>query len=84
MEVTEVIGRWTGRSLCLTGRVRSVFNICACFGFLIERGGASGRSRPDASGQSGSLLDFNRTLALWRPVSSAARPVAVLLCAAQA
>jgi hypothetical protein len=66
-----VTKRWTGRGLCLTGHVRSVFNICACFGFLI------GRSRSDASGRSGSLLDLNQTLALWRPVSSTARPVDV-------
>jgi hypothetical protein len=54
------------------------------FLFLIGRGGASGHCRPDAFGRSGSLLDSNRTLALWRPVSSAARPVAVSLYAAQA
>jgi hypothetical protein len=83
-EVTEVTGCWTGRGLCLTGHVRSVFSLCACFGFLIRRGDASSHSRSDASGRSRSLLDSNRTLALWRPVSSAARPVAVLLCAAQA
>jgi hypothetical protein len=45
---------------------------------------ASGHCRPDASGRSGSLLDSNRTLALWRPVSSTARPVTVSLSAAQA
>jgi hypothetical protein len=72
-----VTGRWTGRGLYLIGRVQSVFSICACFGFLIERGGASGHSRSDASGLSRSLLDFNRTLTLWRPVSFAARLVAV-------
>jgi hypothetical protein len=72
-----VTGRWTGRGLCLIRCVRSVFSVCACFGFLIGCGGASGHSRPDASGRSRSLLDSNRTLALWRPVSSAARPVAV-------
>jgi hypothetical protein len=44
---------------------------------------ASGHCRPDASDHSGSLLDSNRTLALWRPVSSTARPVTVLLCTAQ-
>jgi hypothetical protein len=54
------------------------------FLFLIERGGASGHYRPNVSGRSGSLLDSNRTLALWRPVSSVVRPVAVSLCAAQA
>jgi hypothetical protein len=32
-EVTEVTGRWTGHGLCLTGRVRSVFIVCACFCF---------------------------------------------------
>jgi hypothetical protein len=59
-----------------TGRVRSVLSVCPCLGFLIGRGGASGHGRPDASGRRGSLLDSNRTLVLWRPVSSAARPVA--------
>jgi hypothetical protein len=37
-----------------------------------------------ASGHPGSLLDCNRTLALWRPVSSTARPVVVSLWATQA
>jgi hypothetical protein len=37
MEVTEVIGRWTGRCPCLTGRVRSVFSVCACFSLMIGR-----------------------------------------------
>jgi hypothetical protein len=73
----------TGRGLCLTGRVRSVLSVCGRLGLLIGRGGASGHDGPDVSGRSGSLLDSNRTLALWRPVSSAARPVAVSLCAAQ-
>jgi hypothetical protein len=63
---------------CLTPR-GATFSICACFGFLIRRGGASDHSPPEASGRSGSLLDSNRTLALWRPVSSAARPIAVSL-----
>jgi hypothetical protein len=75
MEVTEVTGRWTGRGLSLIGRVRSVFSVCACFSFLIERSGASSHDRLDTSGRWGSLLDSNRTLALWRPVSSAACPV---------
>jgi hypothetical protein len=44
----------------------------------------SGHCRPDTSGRSGSLLDSNQTLALWRPVSSTARPVTISLCAAQA
>jgi hypothetical protein len=43
----------------------------------------SGHYRPDASGRPGSLLDSNRTLALWRPVSSTAHPVTVSLCATQ-
>jgi hypothetical protein len=30
-----VTRRWTGRGLCLTGRVRSVFSVCACLSFLI-------------------------------------------------
>jgi hypothetical protein len=44
----------------------------------------SGHSRSDASDRSGSLLDSNRTLALWCPVISPACPVIVLLCDAQA
>jgi hypothetical protein len=43
--------------------------------FLIGRGGASGHDRPDVSGCWGSLLDSNQTLALWRPVRLAVRPV---------
>jgi hypothetical protein len=74
-----VTGRWTGRGLCLTGRVWSVLRVCARLGLLTGRSGASGHSRPDTSGRSGSLLDSNWTLALWRPVNSAARPVADLL-----
>jgi hypothetical protein len=45
---------------------------------------ASGHCRPDASGRSGSLLDSNRMIALWRPESSTAHPVIVSLCATQA
>jgi hypothetical protein len=71
-----VTGRWTRRSLCLTGRVRSVLRVCARVGLLIGHSGASGQGRPDASGRSGSLLDSNRTPALWCPVRLAARPVA--------
>jgi hypothetical protein len=44
-----VTGGWTGRGLCLTGRIRSVFSICACLSLLIGRGGTSGHDRPDAS-----------------------------------
>jgi hypothetical protein len=66
----------TGRGLCLTRSIRSVLSICACLDILIGRGGASGHDRPDASGRGGCLLDSNRTLALWRPVPLAARPVA--------
>jgi hypothetical protein len=36
-EVTEVIGRWTGRGLCMTGRVRSAFSVCVCFSLMIGR-----------------------------------------------
>jgi hypothetical protein len=32
-----VTGRWTGCGLCLTGRVRSAFSVCACFSLMIER-----------------------------------------------
>jgi hypothetical protein len=74
-EVIEVTGRWTGRGLCLTGRVRSVLSVYACLGILIGRGGASGHDRLDASGHGGCLLDSNRTLGVTCPVSSTARPV---------
>jgi hypothetical protein len=56
-----VTGRWTGR-------VRSVLSVCPYLGSVIGRGGASGHCE--------SLLDSNRTLALWHPVRLAARPVA--------
>jgi hypothetical protein len=65
----------TGRGLYLTGRIRSVLSVCPCFGSLVGRDGTSGHDRSDVSGRSKSLLDSNRTLALWRLVSSAARPV---------
>jgi hypothetical protein len=32
-----VTGRWTRRGLYLTGRVQSVFSICACFSLMIGR-----------------------------------------------
>jgi hypothetical protein len=32
-----VTGRWTGHGLCLTGRVRSAFSVCACFSLMIGR-----------------------------------------------
>jgi hypothetical protein len=79
MEVTVVTGRWTKRGLCVTGLVRSVLSVCPCLGSLIGHGGVSGHDRPDAFGHCGSLLDSNRTLALWRPVRLASRPVAVSL-----
>jgi hypothetical protein len=37
MEVTEVTRRWTGRGLCMIGRVRSAFSVCACFSLMIGR-----------------------------------------------
>jgi hypothetical protein len=77
--------RTLDRTWPLFDRTRSVsVQRLRVFLFLIGCGGASGHCRSDASGRSGSLLDSNRMLALWRPVSSAARPVAVSLCAAQA
>jgi hypothetical protein len=54
------------------------------FLFLIGRGGAFDHCRSDVSGRLGSLLDSNRTLALWRPVSSTTRSVAVSLYAVSA
>jgi hypothetical protein len=32
-----VTGRWAGRGLCMTGRVRSAFSVCACFRLMIGR-----------------------------------------------
>jgi hypothetical protein len=68
---------WT-RSLFDRTRPISVQRL-RVFQFIDRTRSASGHSRPDASGRLGSLLDSNRTLALWRPVSSAARPVDVSL-----
>jgi hypothetical protein len=77
--------RTLDRTRSLFGRTRPVsVQRLRMFLFLIVRGGVSGHCRSDVFGHSGSLLDSNRTLALWRPVSSAARPVVVSLCAAQA
>jgi hypothetical protein len=72
MKVIEV----TGRGLCLTERVRSVFSVCACLGVLIGRGGAFGHGRPNASGHCGSLLDSNWTPGVTCLVSSTVCPVA--------
>jgi hypothetical protein len=71
------------RSLFDQTRPVSVQRLCV-FQFDDQTRSASGHCRPDAFGRSGSLLDSNRTLALWRPVSSTVRPVAVSLCATQA
>jgi hypothetical protein len=32
-----VTGRWTGRGLCMTGRVLLAFSVCACFSLMIGR-----------------------------------------------
>jgi hypothetical protein len=77
--------RTLNRTRCLVDRTRPVsVQRLRVFQFNDRMRSASGHCRPDASGHSGSLLDSNRTLALWRPVSSTARPVAVSLCATQA
>jgi hypothetical protein len=81
----HISDRTLDRTRSLFDRTRSVsVQRLRVFLFLIGRGGASGHCRSDASGRSWSLLDSNRMLALWRPVSSAARPVAVSLYATQA
>jgi hypothetical protein len=67
-EVTEVIGRWTGRDLCLTERVRSVLSVYARLGLLIRRGGASGHVQPNVSDHAWRLTGNDRTLSLWRLV----------------
>jgi hypothetical protein len=82
---TEANGGHTGdrtldrtRSLCDRTHPVSVQRLHMSQLFYLTRC-ATGHSRPDVSGRSRSLLDSNRTLALWHPVSSAARPVAVSL-----
>jgi hypothetical protein len=83
---TEANGGHRGdRTWSLVDRTRPVsVQRLRVFQFVDRTRSVSGHCRPDASGRSGSLLDSNRTLALWRPVSSTARPVAVSLCANQA
>jgi hypothetical protein len=85
-EETEANGGHRGdqtRSLFDQTRPVSVQRL-RVFQFVDRTCSESGHDRPDASGRSVSLLDSNRTLALWRSVSSLARSVAVSLCAAQA
>jgi hypothetical protein len=58
-EVTEVTGRWTGRGLCMTGRVRSVFSVCACFSLMIghaARPVTDDRTRPVVQGAYWTLI----------------------------
>jgi hypothetical protein len=46
-------GRWTGRGLCMTGRVRSVFSVCAVFSLMIGRAArpvTDDRTRPVSTG----------------------------------
>jgi hypothetical protein len=70
--------RTLDRTRSLYGRTRPVsVQRLRVFQFVDRTHSASGHSRSVASGRSGSLLDSNRTLALWRPVSSTARPVTV-------
>jgi hypothetical protein len=72
------------RTWSLHDRTRLVSVQCLrVFQFDDRTRSASGHSRSDASGRSGSLLDSNQTLALWRPIISPARPVVVSLSAAQ-
>jgi hypothetical protein len=76
--------RTLDRTWSLFDRTCSVSVQCLrVFQFVDRTHSVSGHSRSDVSGRSGSLLDSNRTLALWRPVSSAARLVVVSLCTAQ-
>jgi hypothetical protein len=68
------------RTRSLFDRTRSVsVQRLHVFQFIDRTRNAFGHNRPDAYDRSGSLLDSNRTLALWHPVSSAARPVDVSL-----
>jgi hypothetical protein len=77
--------RTLNRTRSLHDRTRPVSVQCLrVFQFDDRTRSASGHSRSDMSGRSESLLDSNRTLALWRLVISTARPVIVSLCAAQA
>jgi hypothetical protein len=46
-----VTGRWTGRGLCMTGRVRSAFSVCACFRLMIGHAARPvNRTRPVVQG----------------------------------
>jgi hypothetical protein len=79
---TEVDGgqrgdRMLNRTRSLVDRTRPISVKCLCIFQFDDR-------TRSASGRSGSLLDSNRALALWRPVSSTARPITVSLCATQA
>jgi hypothetical protein len=56
-------------------RVRSSPRKDAQHARSIGRGGASGHDRPDASSREWVLTGNDRTLALWRSVRLAARPV---------
>jgi hypothetical protein len=77
--------RTLNRTWSLHDRTCPVSVLCLrVFQFDDRTRSTSGHSRSDASGRSGSLLDSNRMLALWCLVISPARPVIVLLCAAQA
>jgi hypothetical protein len=77
-------GRTLNRTRSLVDRTCPVSVQCMrVFQFDDRTRSVSGHCRSDASDHSGSLLDSNRTLALWCPVSSAARPITVSLCAAQ-
>jgi hypothetical protein len=75
--------RTLDRTRSLFDRTRLVNVQCLrVFQFDDRTRSASGHCRPDASGRSGSLLDSNWTLALWRLVSSTARLVTVSLSTA--
>jgi hypothetical protein len=52
-------GRWTGRGLCMTGRVRSVFSVCAVFSLMIGRAArpvTDDRTRPVIQGAYWTLI----------------------------
>jgi hypothetical protein len=54
-----VTGRWTGHGLCMTGRVRSAFSVCACFRLMIGRAArpvTNDRTRPVVQGAYWNLI----------------------------